>query len=431
MENKIVLWDMYEAAILLDLLLHSKSRHTANLACAKEASKLLRTMAVNRGYDINPGFRSVKGIVGRIRSMESALAGKIIGHIPASALFREIVRLYRDDRPQYDKILKEAKNMISHGNQATISESTEDDSRKEGNCVGYYYYYYYEQESSIPSNLRLTILENYSNGLRMEATSLRLLENAANCSIDERLQNELQKVMFRRNDDLYFFPDSITDEESAETILQETTDFLSRFGCFDIAVEYRHCCERFPLRGLRDENDFADFLLFLNPHSFRVTRFCQKSIARKTDVSQKELAERLTNLLRDTIQENGYITESELLEIYPAFDSDFFRKLIEKNSNEIFYAEIADVPCYQIIQAAGLDEEFSAILNDVLNEMDRLSLEATSDVLNALLSVRMGVNFRMEYNIPDDRTFRRVIAIRYIGATRRAWKNGKFTEVDV
>ena len=426
MANETVLWDIYEAAILLDLLLHSKSHNTATLACAKETSKLLRVMAVNRGYDIDSRFRSVSGLVGRIRSMESALAGKNVG-VPASLLFREIVRLYRDDRPQYDRILKEAKTMIASGNQvqAAVPAITKDDSPKEGDNLSFY-----KRKSSIPPNFRLTILENYSNGLRMEATSLRLLEAAANCSIDEPLQNELQQAMFRRDDGLYFFPDSITDEESAETILRETADFLSRFGCFDIAVEYRRCCERFPLRGLRDENDFADFLLFLNPRAFRVTRFCQKSVARKTGVSNKELAERLTSLLRDTILESGYVTESELLNAYPAFDSAFFRKLIEKYSDEILYAEIADAPCYQIIEDAGLDEKFSALLDDVLNEADRLSLEATPDVLNALLSIRMGANFRMEYNIPDDKTFRRVIAVRYIGATPRAWKNGKFTEVD-
>ena len=424
MANETVLWDIYEAAILLDLLLHSKSHNTATLACAKEASKLLRTMAVKRGYDIDSRFRSVSGLVGRIRSMESALTGENAG-VPASSLFREIVRLYRDDRPQYDRILKEAKTMIASGNQEDIPASTENDSRKEGDCVKRY-----EQKSSIPRSLRRTILENYANGLRLEATSLRLLEAAANCSIGEPLQNDLQKAMFRRNDDLYFFPDSIIDEENAETILQETAGFLSHFGCFDISVEYRRCCERFSLRGLRDENDFADFLLFLNPGAFRVTRFCQKSVARKTGVSKKELAERLTSLLRDTILESGYVTESELLNAYPAFDSAFFRKLIEKYSDEILYAEIADAPCYQIIEDAGLDEKFSALLDDVLNEADRLSLEATPDVLNALLSVRMGANFRTEYNIPDDKTFRRVIGMRYTGAMPRAWKSGKFTEVD-
>ena len=424
MANETVLWDMYEAAILLDLLLYSKSRRTAILACAKEASKLLRSMAVNRGYDIDSRFRSVSGLVGRIRSMESALDGKNAG-VPASSLFREIVRLYRDDRPQYDKILREAKDMIAHDNQEIIPATAENNSQKEGDCLRSY-----EQKSSIPPNLRLTILENYANGLRLEATTLRLLEAAASCSIDELLQNELQNAMFRRSDDLYFFPDSIIDEESKETILQETADFLSRFDCFDIAVEYRRCCERFPLRGLRDENDFADFLLFLNPRAFRVAHFCQKNIAKKTGVSKKEIAKRLTNLLRDTILENGYITESELLDAYPAFDSDFFRKLIEKYSDEILYAEIADAPCYQIIQDAGLDEKFSALLGDVLKEADRLSLEATPDVLNALLSVRMDANFRMEYNIPDDKTFRRVIAMRYTGAAPRAWKSGRFTEVD-
>lgn len=126
MANETVLWDMYEAAILLDLLLHSKSRHTATLACAKEASALLRTMAVNRGFSVDSRFRSVSGLVGRIRSMESALAGKNVG-APASALFREITRLYRDDRPQYDKILREAKTLIASGNQADIPASTKND----------------------------------------------------------------------------------------------------------------------------------------------------------------------------------------------------------------------------------------------------------------------------------------------------------------
>ena len=168
MANETVLWDIYEAAILLDLLLHSKSHNIATLACAKEASKLLRAMAVNRGYDIDSRFRSVSGLVGRIRSMESALSEKNAG-IPASALFREIVRLYRDDRPRYDRILREAKTMIASGNQADIPVSADNDSRKEGDCVKLY-----EQKSSIQDSLdslRRTILEEYANGLRMEATS--------------------------------------------------------------------------------------------------------------------------------------------------------------------------------------------------------------------------------------------------------------------
>jgi hypothetical protein len=41
----------------------------------------------------------------------------------------------------------------------------------------------------------------------------------------------------------------------------------------------------------------------------------------------------------------------------------------------------------------------------------------------------LGVNFKVEYNIPDDKTYRRLIATYYKDAPKREWKYGKFAGV--
>ncbi|WP_326975385.1 hypothetical protein [Caproicibacter sp. BJN0012] len=77
----------------------------------KRVSVDLRQMAVNRGAIIDDVFRNRNGISYQIRSMESAFTGHRI-HVPATKLFIETVNMYRNDRQQYEKVLKEAKSMI-------------------------------------------------------------------------------------------------------------------------------------------------------------------------------------------------------------------------------------------------------------------------------------------------------------------------------
>ena len=74
-------------------------------------------MAKNNGLEIDDIYRNENGISFQMRSMESAYCGKTIMK-PATQLFNDVVTLYRTNRSEYEKILKEAKAMVD-GKQTT------------------------------------------------------------------------------------------------------------------------------------------------------------------------------------------------------------------------------------------------------------------------------------------------------------------------
>jgi len=109
--NKQPRWDLYEAVILLDGYLETLDKKLPKMRIVKQVSADLRQMAVNRGVIIDDVFRNENGISYQIKSMESAYAGHKI-YVTATKLFVETVNMYRNDRQQYEKTLKEAKGMI-------------------------------------------------------------------------------------------------------------------------------------------------------------------------------------------------------------------------------------------------------------------------------------------------------------------------------
>ncbi len=107
----VVPFTRHEAVLLLDGLLESISLGTPRLRVVKRVSNDLRKMAMNRGETIDEVYRNVNGISFQMSSMESAYIGRTIRK-PATRLFVEIVSLYRENRVEYDKLLKEARSMV-------------------------------------------------------------------------------------------------------------------------------------------------------------------------------------------------------------------------------------------------------------------------------------------------------------------------------
>ncbi len=77
-------------------------------------------MATNQGVEIDEIYRNTNGISFQMASMESAYKGQTIMK-PATRLFCETVKLYREDRAKYNQLLKEAKSMVA--NQQTTEEA--------------------------------------------------------------------------------------------------------------------------------------------------------------------------------------------------------------------------------------------------------------------------------------------------------------------
>lgn len=112
MANKI-LWDKYEAAILLDALVSSYEGRISRKEAIESVSSELRNRAKKKGLEVDDIFRNINGITLRMLEMESILTDGKKGmktHYP-SKLFQNVVALYRNDSAAYEKLLREARNM--------------------------------------------------------------------------------------------------------------------------------------------------------------------------------------------------------------------------------------------------------------------------------------------------------------------------------
>ena len=90
-------WNIYEAVILLDGYLEVKNKNMSRSKIIENVSKDLRKMAINQGIEIDDIYRNRNGISYQIQSMDSAFQGHKI-YVPATKLFKETVRIYREEQ---------------------------------------------------------------------------------------------------------------------------------------------------------------------------------------------------------------------------------------------------------------------------------------------------------------------------------------------
>lgn len=116
-----ILWDIYEAVILLDALINVLNGKIPRKKAIEVVSEELRQRAIQNGMKIDDVFRNTNGITLQMSVMEYAFTDGKHGlkNHGTPEIFQQAIDLYRNDRKEYEKILKEAKNM-------TITESVKD-----------------------------------------------------------------------------------------------------------------------------------------------------------------------------------------------------------------------------------------------------------------------------------------------------------------
>ena len=112
-------WDKYEAVILLEGLLASMKGELTRSDAIKAVSRDLRAMALHRGMEVDEVYRNTNGISFQMKSMESAYLGRTVFK-PATKLFADVAGLYHESYDEYQKLLKEARAMIS--NRKTVED---------------------------------------------------------------------------------------------------------------------------------------------------------------------------------------------------------------------------------------------------------------------------------------------------------------------
>ena len=107
-----ILWNKFEAAILLDKLIDVLEGKISRKFAVEYVSKTLRKYAIKRGLVIDDKYRNSNGINLQMCVIEYIYTDGKSGINEKTKLFQEIVDLYKNDRGNYEEILNEAKKLM-------------------------------------------------------------------------------------------------------------------------------------------------------------------------------------------------------------------------------------------------------------------------------------------------------------------------------
>jgi len=287
---------------------------------------------------------------------------------------------------------------------------------------------------TVPLSVITTLFSDYTGGFRFDTTALRLLSNKSGVDIDSNMILALKKLMFHRSDDVYFLLDSVASAKTRMEIAAYAESMLEEFGCFEISLLYSKFAHRLNQRSINSDTAFEQFYERIANRSIRCVaapKFTNR-IARYNNINVGDtfgtIARRIISLTR--YEFGGVISEEDLQNRFYAFSADLLAKIIKNYiGDDLLRVEINGIVCYQTLDTIGLPQDFSSTLNETLSRITELELNLTEEVIHTALSLVLGVNFKAEYNIPDQATFRRLIDFYYNAHPKREWKGGFFREV--
>ena len=110
-------WNKYEAALLIESYWKIKDDNSQRNTIIASLSSTLRNRA---SFEIDDTFRNESGISMRLGELDYLFTGGAVGLKNTSELFREMVKMYCDDRDSFNQILLEAKGTPT--NSSTMRE---------------------------------------------------------------------------------------------------------------------------------------------------------------------------------------------------------------------------------------------------------------------------------------------------------------------
>lgn len=289
-------------------------------------------------------------------------------------------------------------------------------------------------EPSVPDAVVDALNKNYTSGFRFDTTYVNLLSSASGVEIDRRMQSALKRIMFRRDDGIYFLIDIVADTATRKDIIDFADSYLEEYGCFEIPEFYKLYEDKVNPNCIRNADNFENFYEQIGKSGVRCVQapYIGNRIARYSNGAVwstfKEVAAKIVSVI--TEEYYGSCNEDDLHTKFCAFSTDLLGKIIRQcAADELIRVEINDSVCYQTFDALGLPENFSEVLAEALERLSDIGLDPTQDALHTTLSLKLGVNFKAEYNLPDWDTYRRLIAAFYKAEPRREWKYNIFGEV--
>lgn len=287
---------------------------------------------------------------------------------------------------------------------------------------------------SVPPAVVDVLNKHYATGFRFDTTYINLISKTSGVDADTRMQQALKRMMFRRNDDIYFLLDIVADVATRKRIIDLADRYLEEYACFEIYAFYKLYEDKVNPNCIRNADDFESFYEQICKSDVRCVQApcIGNRIARYSNgavwSNLKEVAAKIVTIITD--EYHGSCSEDDLHTRFCAFSTDLLGKIIKQcAADELIRVVVNGSVCYQTFDALGLPENFSVVLGEVLERLDDIGLEPEQKTLHAAISLSLGINFLMEFNLPDWESFRRLIATFYKAEPRREWKSNIFWKV--
>jgi hypothetical protein len=248
------------------------------------------------------------------------------------------------------------------------------------------------------------------------------------------MQSALKQQMFCRNNDVFFLLDVVADENMRKEIIGFADALLYEYACFEIPELYAFYADRLNPKCIGGAEDFEKFYDCISSSNIRCVSAPKigNRIARYNNGNVWEIfgviAQKIIAVINNEF--GGVISEEDLQKKFCAFSAGLLEKIIKNCvGDELLRVEINGIVCYQTFDALGLPNDFGDTLSAILYRLDDLRLIPNEEVLHTALSLTLGVNFKTEYNIPNQATYRRLIDVYYKANPPREWRGGVFSGI--
>lgn len=286
-------------------------------------------------------------------------------------------------------------------------------------------------DRDIPLSIIDALRMNYSSGFRFDSSCIKLLSKMSGERIDESMQESLERFLFAREDGIYYLIETIAAPETINDIKRSAYNYLREYHCFEISEIFSCYKNRINIKCIRDVNDFEGFYARISgigirfANAFRNNGRLACNTWEKIDSILTEIADKILTIITNDFY--GSCNEDELHTQFGAFSKDFLARTIHRYaSTSLIKVKIGDSVCYQTYAALGLPDNFSSVVEKIVDKTIDAGLEPNQEVLHTALSLAMGKNFMREYNLPDWETFRTLF--HFYSQANREWKNNVFKE---
>lgn len=292
--------------------------------------------------------------------------------------------------------------------------------------------YYNRHNASMPEPIFSALTNNYQSGFRLEPTFIKMLATIAGLEINSHTCEIIKEHMFYRSDGIYFLTNSIVNCDIYKLICTDIISSISKFKCFEIETLYNKFHDKINSNCIRNLKDFNDFIQYeFKFFTYNLYPGTSIKIAKTSSLSIKStfnvLSLNIVNFIKNKF--DGYCNYNDLHEEFALFSSRLLEKIIKDYASDtIIVLKINDNICYQTFETLGLPENFSHIVNNIMNDFSQINLVPSQEALHTALSLNLKVNFMEEYNLPDWETFRRLIKLYYNASIPRNWTGKVFCE---